>query len=336
MPAARIAKALGIRRHHPVASVRRLQAKDRQRDALGRAGVPVPAWTVIRRDDRPPFVLDGVPFPVVAKPVYGFASKSTFLAHHHDELAAGLADARAVYDHDPFVAGHPADFVVEELLHGERWHDDPRLGDYVSVETIVDDGVPVHLAVTDKFPLASGFRETGDAMPSALPAERLDAVQQMTSAALRALGATFGAAHTELKLTAEGPRIIEVNGRIGGGVANLLDAAFGYDVVTTLGRLALGIDSEWPAEAVRHVAWVHPQAPPEANEIVAVDGLDRVRLLDGILTAEVAEPGKRYDARAGESRYASVRFVADSRAELMMRRERILDSLVVETRQAPA
>ncbi|WP_327379042.1 ATP-grasp domain-containing protein (plasmid) [Streptomyces sp. NBC_01216] len=59
--------------------------------------------------------------------------------------------------------------------------------------------------------------------------------------ALDALGFRFGAAHTEVMLTAEGPRLIEVNSRIAGsGMAAAAELATGDNAVRRLVRHLLG------------------------------------------------------------------------------------------------
>src|SRR5260370_16319086 len=52
--------------------------------------------------------------------------------------------------------------------------------------------------------------------PSHLPAASQATICDISVRALQAMGATAGAAHVELRVSAEGPKVIEVNGRIGG------------------------------------------------------------------------------------------------------------------------
>ena len=50
----------------------------------------------------------------------------------------------------------------------------------------------------------------------------------IASMAIKALGVRVGFLHTEIKLTPDGPRIIEVNGRLGGSVAEMAKACHGH------------------------------------------------------------------------------------------------------------
>jgi biotin carboxylase len=109
--------------------------------------------------------------------------------------------------------------LVEEYLYGPE----------ISVECVTQHGVTTALAVTRKevaFP--PYFQEVGhtvDAGDPLLPEVATVAVQ-----AVWALGVTDGVQHVEMRLTASGPRIIEVNARIGG------------DLIGRLVRLATGLD----------------------------------------------------------------------------------------------
>ena len=50
----------------------------------------------------------------------------------------------------------------------------------------------------------------------------------LATSAIEALGVDTGCLHTEIKFTPDGPRIIEVNGRVGGGVPEMLERAAGH------------------------------------------------------------------------------------------------------------
>lgn len=72
------------------------------------------------------------------------------------------------------------------------------------------------LLVTGKFALAPPLRERGAFMPATLSEAETKAVAALAASAVLALGIRYGASHTEVKLTPDGPRVIEVNGRVGG------------------------------------------------------------------------------------------------------------------------
>jgi len=263
--AARIAAALGLR-HNPPATMSLLTNKHRQRAALDAAGIPVPAYAPIRGGADVALAAERVGFPSVLKPVQGGGSMLTTLVESAEQLDAAataalatLATAASLRGKGRLLRGaEPPYLLLEALLSGTAWRADPRYGDYVSVESAAYDGEIRHLSVSDKAPLSGGFRENASFAPSTLPADRLRQLYDMTAAALRALGVVHGITHTELKLTAEGPRIIEVNGRLGGGVWRLLELAGGYDVIAEAAHAALGLRAMAPVRFTRHAGFLTP------------------------------------------------------------------------------
>lgn len=88
-------------------------------------------------------------------------------------------------------------------------------GDIISVESIVSNGDVSHVGVTGRLPTALPFRSVGQFRPSQLKPEEEEVSCTLAGNAIRALGVISGIVHAELKLTPLGPRVIEVNGRLG-------------------------------------------------------------------------------------------------------------------------
>jgi biotin carboxylase len=122
------------------------------------------------------------------------------------------------------------------------------LADFVSVDTVTGaDGVHRHVTVVDKLPHSVApqpspvaIRETGNVMPSGLPADRLDAVFTATSTALDALAVRGRVSHTELRVGPSTVEPIEVNGRMGGFIADMLRRMDGPDLLAAAFDVALG------------------------------------------------------------------------------------------------
>ncbi len=202
----------------------RLLSKVTQRQALAAGGLPVPRCEELPQHPSPEdieTVAENVKFPVVLKPRHGAASRDTHFAADPAQLRALVAtlpdDSEA------------ADMVVEEFIADPSEHPSSWFGDYVSVESVVAYGRVSHLAVTGRLPGAKPFRETGLIIPSDFPETLRASILDVASAAIAALGIRIGCLHTEIKVTDAGPRVIEVNGRIGGFVAPVLALASGVD-----------------------------------------------------------------------------------------------------------
>lgn len=229
--AARLGHDLGLRFHTP-ATVDRLTDKSLQRTILNSAGLSRVRSMTIRSvaDLRGAVATVGTPF--IVKPLVGFASRHTV----GDQLAADLANIEETLGRQ----GDTGPWVVEEMIPAGAHPTGSWLADYVSVESAVADDEVWHFAVTDKLPLARPFRETGAIMPSSLELQTRRRVLEVASSAIKTVGVRSGLVHTEIRLAAGGPQVIEVNGRLGGEVATLIRRSCGFDPVRLAIQLALG------------------------------------------------------------------------------------------------
>lgn len=166
-------------------------------------------------------------YPVVLKPAAHAGSIGVVRVDSITDLPAlwDIASAGAAHQ-GPEGQG----ILLEEFLDGPE----------VSVETVTENGVTTAVAVTRK---AVGFEpffmEQAHLVIAGDPL--LDDVAPVAAAALRAVGITHGVSHVEMKLTASGPRLIEVNARLGGDrIGQLVRHATGVDLAAAAADLAIG------------------------------------------------------------------------------------------------
>ncbi|MBT0768575.1 ATP-grasp domain-containing protein [Kineosporia sp. J2-2] len=217
-PAAILAEALGL--PGPGAdAIGRCRDKAATRECLSRAGVPQPASTVVGSPGEARAVAGAIGYPVVLKPRGLGASQGVRRADGPHDLAGAYRDAATAFH--PGVPVHERGVLVEEYLDGPE----------VSVDSAVTGGVVTPLTLARKeIGLAPYFEETGHLVRAADPLLRDPVLLSMLRKIHAALGIGSGMTHVELRLTASGPRVIEVNGRLGG------------DLIPFLGRLAHGVD----------------------------------------------------------------------------------------------
>ncbi|MEU8507200.1 ATP-grasp domain-containing protein [Streptomyces brevispora] len=181
-------------------------------------------------------------FPVVLKPSSHAASIGVVRVDTPEELPSAWEFAAAgAGEQGPEGSG----VLVEEYLSGPE----------ISVECVTQHGVTTALAVTRKevaFP--PYFEEVGHTVSASDPL--LPEVAPVAIQAVRALGVTAGIQHVEMRLTASGPRIIEVNSRIGG------------DLIGQLVRLATGLDL--PRIAADIACGQIPDLTPTAHSTAAI------------------------------------------------------------------
>jgi biotin carboxylase len=277
----------------PTASA--LVDKVRQRDMLCAAGIETPRYVIIRggacAEDLSQ-AADAVSWPAVLKPRSESGSHHTFFVRDIGEVQALLAGLGP---------GHEEMILEEYLSDDPCWSQSP-FADYVSVETAVAHGHANHIAITGRFPPAEMFRETGFFTPAALDDIQRETALALASRSVAALGVETGVLHIEIKFTADGPRIIEVNGRAGGGIPDLLMQAAHFSLLATTLRIALGEDlrigEPLTCERVGYRFFLQP--PPVIATIKSVDGVTEFANRPGVDAVSMhLGPGSHIDWRDG-------------------------------------
>jgi glutathione synthase/RimK-type ligase-like ATP-grasp enzyme len=294
--AARLAEELELP-FHSLDTAQKLTDKHAQRDALAAAGLAVPAFRILHRNaTAADIALIGRTFsyPAVLKPRWGQASRDTLPISSFSQLLTTLEDSQALEDEDYVLEGFVPDASTELAGRG--------FANFVSVESVVEGGRIEHAAVSARTPFRWPFRETGYFTPSALSPELEDDVLQTAATAARALGVVVGCLHTEIKLTDDGPVIIEVNGRPGGGISEMLERASGFSILRTALRLAVcdpvELDGPIACSRVGYLLYVFPETDVEWIDLV--EGLPALREVDGVdEIVLVRGPGQRIDWREG-------------------------------------
>jgi biotin carboxylase len=232
VPTARIAQALGVRHVQPEAALK-ARNKHMTREACLIHGVPAPLFVAVRDRHEVADAVAHVGLPCIVKPADETSSTDVIKCRSVDE-AIGHFDL--IRSKPKNVRGQDRyEFIlIEQCISGFE----------VSVETMTIDGTHHVYGVTDK--MLGGdrhFVEVGHAFPSGLSQEMVDACASVAVASLDALGYTIGAAHVEVKVDDEGPKLIEVNGRPGGDrIPDLVAMVTGRDPVCDHVHAFLGID----------------------------------------------------------------------------------------------
>lgn len=253
---AEIAAALGLR-GNSVATVRACRDKLLTRLTLAAAGVPsarsIPVTSLAGAHEA----AADIGYPVVVKPRNLAGSLGVTHVHGPSELAGAytLAGGSRLDGIDGIErlepSAGPVELLVEEYLSGP----------HISVEAVTLAGRTSAAAVTDHiFDFPPYFELTGCVVDTANPLidPRSPAVE-VAQAALHALGFEYGVSHVEMRLTADGPRIVEVNARLAGArIPYLWQLASGIDLAVAVADAGVGAPSDLRrrregAAAVRNV-----------------------------------------------------------------------------------
>lgn len=312
--AARIAERAGLA--HPISAQSAVLAtnKLRQRERLDEAGVPQPRWWVIGGEDDAP-TLDGA---VVVKSPDRQGQKGLSLVEDERELAGAIATART--------AARNGLALVEQLVDGPE----------VTVTGFSAAGEFVPLAITDR--VVAEPPAFGVALAHIWPTKVSDTlrVSDTVEKALVALGITDGPSYTQLRVGPDGPRVIEVAARLGGGHdAELVEAVTGVDLNGLAIDAALGttLAPSWHEPRVGGAVTRFLVAPPGMLE-----GVDVPRQLAGVERVRIYhEPGYMLvPLRRGSDRAGALLAVGDSRAEALERAEAAAAAIVFRVASEPA
>ncbi|WP_017607092.1 ATP-grasp domain-containing protein [Nocardiopsis xinjiangensis] len=216
--AARVTDALGAL-GLSADSARNCRDKKLSRALLTAEGIAQPGFTTARTWQEALSAAERFGFPVVLKPRTLGASQGVVLVREPSEMEQAFeASSRAGY---PGVEV-PDDYMVEEYLSGPE----------VSIDGVVFEGEYIPLFVAHKkVGPEPFFTEVGHVVTADDPLVSNETIRSMLEKAHGALGISHGATHSEIKLTPNGPVIVEINGRPGG------------DLLPYVCRLATGVDA---------------------------------------------------------------------------------------------
>ncbi|MFI1568169.1 ATP-grasp domain-containing protein [Streptomyces sp. NPDC020490] len=277
---ARAAGKLSLRHMSP-RSAARCRDKYETRTLLAAAGVSAVRHGLAHTADEAVRIAASIGHPVVLKPRAQAGSIGVVLAADPSAVREGFAlAAGAAYGDLPSGVG----VLVEEYLVGPE----------ISVDSVVQDGVatPVHVA-RKRLGFAPHFEEVGHLVTGWGGEPWAGQVRTLVAAAHQVLGIEMGVTHAELRLTPAGPRLVELNGRLGGDLIPYASRlATGVDLVVAAAELALGRtpDLRPDRDGCAEVRFCYP---PHDGTVRRVD-VERAAAVPGIAHAEVlAAPGTR-------------------------------------------
>lgn len=225
--------------------------KDEMRARLAQHDVPMPEHIACSNGREFARAIGHFGYQCIAKPADAAASRGVRLISLDDKERdiQDLFDEFARFSRKGIV-------MVEECVHGPE----------VSVEAMTVDGKTTVLTVTDKLTTEPPFFvELGHSEPSMLPCEIQQEIREITRRVVDAIGIVSGPSHTEMIVTASGPKVIETAARLGGDfiTSKLVPLSTGVDFVRGSVAVALGMSYDFTPKvdqgsAIRFITEKHP------------------------------------------------------------------------------
>ena len=230
---ARVALALGLP-GNPPEGVDAARSKVRTRELSAELGLPSPRARRVRSLDELYAAAGYVGFPAVVKPEFGAAAMGTVRVDDLESLPSIYTLVRSVArpeGHAIFRAGN--DLLLEEYLDGVEF----------DIDLVMHEGSCMFSSVSQNWPTAEpSFQETGLHCPADHDKREVRRLVDLVVRTVQAFGLHRGVLHVEGKCTSRGPRIVEVNARLGGGrIWQYVREVWGVDLVEGLVGACLGL-----------------------------------------------------------------------------------------------
>lgn len=266
---AAVCEALNLKGLSPETAVKATD-KEKMIEAFKEKKVASPWYYVCTGIDDVKQIIDIITFPCIIKPVDNSGSRGVSKVDNSEELYQAVG-----YSKDNSKNGR---IIIEEYMEGPE----------VSVEILMMAGQSQVLAVTDKLTTgAPHFVEVGHNEQSMLGEETVKRIKELAGEAMRAVGITDGPGHVEIIATKDGPKVVELGGRLGGDfiTSDLVPLSTGVDMMAATIEISCGGVPDVTAKfdkgsAIRFIT---------ANEgiIHSISGLDEAQKIEGIVKVEL-------------------------------------------------
>lgn len=254
-----------------------LKATDKavMRTCLQEHGVPIPQFFKASTYEEYKQAVSSFTVPFVVKPADSSGSRGIFQI---DDVTDEAAIEEAYRYSKPFARGGV--LVIEEFMQGAE----------VSVETLSVGGECHVIQITDKLTTgAPHFVEMGHSQPTRLGEETAKRIAEVAKAAVKAVGIESGPSHTEIIVTQEGPKIVELGARLGGDciTTHLVPLSTGVDMVECCIRIALGDAPDITPKFQKGSAIRYFES--HKGVLKSMDGVEPARKLDGVKQIEIVK-----------------------------------------------
>ena len=263
VPIAQARDALGLP-GTDAATTENFRDKNRMKDVLRAAGLPVARHRLVGSPDDAVAFADQVGFPLVVKPPAGAGARSTFRLDDVGALGRWIEAA-------PPSGANPT--LVEEFLAGEEYSYDSVMVDGQVVWHSISRYLPAPLEV-----LHNPWIQWAVLLPREIDAPELDAIRDVGPAALRALGLRTGLSHMEWFRRADGSvAVSEVGARPPGAqLTSAISYAHDIDLYVAWPRLMLLDQFDPPPRRwAVGVVYLRGQGAGRVRDVHGVDALHR-------------------------------------------------------------
>lgn len=288
--------------------------KSKMRDRLKKCGVPIPKYFAAADFDAFKKAVEALHEHCIVKPADNAGSRGVVL------LDPGERNSSLLYEYSKGNSRNGT-VMVEEVMEGPE----------VSVEALVIEGEPHIITVTDKYITPPPyFVELAHCEPSILDSKVIEEIKTVAAQAIKAIGIENAPAHVEIKVTKDGPKIVELAARLGGDfiTSRLVPLSTGIDLVGASVLLATGEKPDLTPKRQQGAAihFIHAEKEGILSEIIVPEmekeGVEEIALYK--------EPGEKVNGtRSSNDRLGHVITTGATAQEAKALGEKILARIKV-------
>lgn len=290
------------------------------RERLRGFGVPIPKYYLCNNVKEFIHFFREVHGDAISKPVDNAASRGVKLVNHR--CSDTELEEIFLFSQKNSRSGS---VLLEELMTGQE----------VSVECLVYNSETSIIAITDKLLTPPPyFVELGHSEQSQLDPDTKSKIKAVARSAIRAIGIKNGCSHVEIKVTTEGPKIVEIAARLGGDfiTSRLVPLSTGVNIVRESLRAELGIKPDALITKNRGSAIRFMYGKP--GILVRFDYPKELEKMSGIVELSFyKEPGEAIsETRSSNDRIGHIITSGKDAAEAVLIAEKALSKITVVTR----
>lgn len=291
------------------------------RQRMKKCGISIPQFYCVKEREQLKTIVQNMPEQFVVKPADNAASRGVILVNKMN---------RPDYD-EIFNFAHrysrSGEILVEEFMEGPE----------VSVESFTVNGKTNIIAITDKIVTETPFFvELGHTQPSCLEKETIVEIEKLAKDAIKALQVKNGPTHTEIKITPDGVKLVEIAARLGGDfiTSQLVPLSTGIDMVECSLASILGEQVQCDRKFTKGAAIRFIQA--KQGVYSHVRGMEVAKCMLGVQEAEIYKnPGDIISClKSSADRVGHIIAVGNNAQEASGNCENALKKITVEVTEA--
>jgi biotin carboxylase len=239
------------------------------------AGIRTPKISVLENIKHLPDALEKNSLPLVLKPIFG-----------NNSYGVVKIDSTVDIESIVLLSQKTWSFVQEEAF--KNFSGIYLLEEYVAGSVVTVDGIVQNnrIWIAGMIEVEMGpepwFTQQANYLPPKLDFEIVELCYEMVRAIIRTLGFDNCGFHCELRITSEGPVMMEIAARLPGGwILSAYEKAYGIDLVSKMLDVWLGVDININAAFTRHILQ-KGIFPSKIGQLKAVRGYEKVRNIKGL------------------------------------------------------